>query len=167
MLKIIAKLLAVLNSETDPAQISLAFCFAVITGFTPLLSLHNLFVLFIILILRVNLSAFILGTTFLSGIAYLLDSIFHEIGLAALKADFLKGVWTALYNNTIFRMENFNNSIVMGSLVVSLLLFLPLFFLSNILIRRYRSNLLSWVEKTKIMQIFKAGKLYSLYKAVA
>ena len=167
MLKMIAKLLAVLNSETDPAQISLAFCFAVVTGFTPLLSLHNLFVLFMVLILRVNLSAFILGTAFLSGLAYLLDSIFHEIGLVVLKAGFLKGVWTALYNNTIFRMENFNNSIVMGSLVVSLLLFLPVFFLSNILIRRYRSNLLSWVEKTKIMQVFKAGKLYSLYKAVA
>ena len=167
MLKIIAKLLAVLNSETDPAQISLAFCFAVITGFTPLLSLHNLLVLFIILILRVNLSAFILGTTFLSGIAYLLDSLFHQIGLAVLKAGFLQGLWTALYNNTLCRMGNFNNSVVMGSLVVSLLLFLPVFFLSNILINRYRTHILSWVEKTKLMQIFKAGRLYSLYKAVA
>ena len=61
MLRAIAKLLKALNSESNPVQISLAFCFALIAGFTPLLSLHNLLVLFLVLILRVNLSAFILG----------------------------------------------------------------------------------------------------------
>ncbi|MFM8550831.1 MAG: DUF2062 domain-containing protein [Nitrospiraceae bacterium] len=54
----LARLLAVLNSETHPGQISLGFCFAMLAGFTPFLSLHNLLVLLCVLVLRVNLSPF-------------------------------------------------------------------------------------------------------------
>lgn len=72
----LAKFLRVLNSETDPAQISLAFCFSMVAGLTPLFSLHNLPILFLVLVLRVNLSAFLLGFAFFSGIAYLLDPLF-------------------------------------------------------------------------------------------
>jgi uncharacterized protein (TIGR03546 family) len=96
MLKVIAKVLKVLNSETDPGQISLAFCLSMIAGLTPLFSLHNFLIFFLVLILRVNLSAFLLGTVFFSGVAYLLDPFFHWIGLTALTTGPLEGLWTAL-----------------------------------------------------------------------
>ena len=84
MIGTIAKILKALNSETAPGQISMALCFALIIGLTPLYSLHNLLVLLLVLLLRVNLSAFIAGWVFFSGIAYILDPIFHRIGLALL-----------------------------------------------------------------------------------
>jgi len=163
MLSVIAKLLSALNSETEPGQISLAFCFAMIAGLTPLFSLHNLLVLLIILLLRVNLSTFILGLGFFSGIAYLLDPLFHWIGLAVLTAGPLEGLWTALYNTTLFRLEKFNNSIVTGSLLFSVVLFVPLYLISNQMIVRYREHVLAWVQKSRIMKAFKATKLYRLY----
>lgn len=163
MLSAIAKLLSALNSETEPGQISLAFCFAMIAGLTPLFSLHNLLVLLIVLLLRVNLSTFILGLAFFSGIAYLLDPLFHLIGLAVLTAGTLEGLWTALYNTTLFRLEKFNNSIVMGSLLFSLVLFVPIYLIANQMILRYREHVLALVQKSRIMQAFKATKLYRLY----
>lgn len=163
MLSAIAKLLSALNSETEPGQISLAFCFAMIAGLTPLFSLHNLLVLLIVLLLRVNLSTFILGLAFFSGIAYLLDPLFHLIGLAVLTAGTLEGLWTALYNTTLFRLEKFNNSIVIGSLLFSLVLFVPIYLIANQMILRYREHVLAWVQKSRIMQAFKATKLYRLY----
>ncbi len=167
MLRMIAKLLKVLNSETDPGQISLAFSFAMIVGLTPLYSIHNLLVLLAVLLFRVNLSTFILGWLFFSGIAYLLDPLFHSFGLIVLTAGPLKGLWTALYNVTIFRLENFNNSIVMGSLLLSLIFFIPLYLISNLAIRRYRDHVLAWLQRTRIMQALKASKLYSAYQAVS
>lgn len=167
MIRSLAKLLRVLNSETDPGQISLAFCFSMIAGLTPFVSLHNLLVIFLALILRVNLSAFLLGLVFFSGVAYILDPLFHRIGLAALTASGLDGFWTGLYNSTLWRIEHFNNSIVMGSLIFSLILFSPLFFISNLLIRRYRMHVLAWVQKTRIMQAFKGSKLYNAYQSVS
>lgn len=167
MLKLLAKLLRVLNSETDPGQISLGFCFALIVGLTPLLSLHNVCVLLLICLLRVNLAAFLMGLGLFTGIAYLLDPLFHHLGLTVLTAPALEGVWTSLYQSVWWRLEHYNNSIVMGSLVFSVALFVPLLLFSNLLIRRYRQHILAWVQKTKLMQMFKASKLYETYQTLS
>ncbi|HSF07861.1 MAG TPA: TIGR03546 family protein [Nitrospirales bacterium] len=167
MIKLLAKLLRVLNSETDPGQISLGLCFAMIVGLTPLLSVHNLFVVLLVFILRVNLSAFLLGLALFTGIAYLLDPLFHLLGLAVLTAPSLADLWTSLYQSVWWRLEHFNNSIVMGSLVFSLALFVPVLLLSNLLIRRYRQHVMVWVQKSRVMQIFKASKLYRTYETLS
>ncbi|MEW6670542.1 MAG: TIGR03546 family protein [Thermodesulfobacteriota bacterium] len=167
MIKMIAKLLKVINSETDPGQISLAFCLAMVAGLTPLNSLHNLFIFLLVLLLRVNISAFILGLTFFTGAAYLLDPLFHQVGLGILTAGALQGLWTSLYNITLFRLAKFNNSILLGSLFVSVIAFVPLYLLLNLLIRKYREHILAWVQKTRIMQLLKTSRLYSVYQAVS
>ena len=167
MITTIAKILKVLNSETDPAQICLAISFSLIAGLTPILSIHNLAVLFLALILRVNISIFIVGTGIFSGLSYLLDPVFHRIGLGVLKAEFLEGFWTILYNSPLWRIERFNNSIAMGSLVVSIALFAPAFIFSMFIVRRYREHILGRVRKTRIMQMITASRLYSAYQAVS
>jgi len=163
MLRTIAKLLKALNSETEPGQISLALCFSMIVGFTPLFSLHNLPVFLLVLVLRVNLSTFILGLILFSGVAWLLDPIFHWIGLAVLTSSGLKGIWTVFYNMTLLRLAKFNNSIVMGRFLFSMVLFVPLYFSANKIIMQYREHVLTWVQKTRIMQALKATKLYSVF----
>jgi len=167
MLKLLAEILKVLNSETEPGQISLAICFAMIVGLTPLFCPHNVLVFFLVFAFRVNLATFFLAWPLFSGIGYLVDPIFHQVGLAVLKAPALNGVWTACYNNAIFRLENFNNSIVMGSLIFSAIFFLPCLLVGNFLIRHYREDLLAWVEKTRFMKILKASRLYSVYQALS
>ena len=151
MLRAAAKLLIILNSETNPSQISLAFCFAMVAGFTPLWTPHNLIVVFLLLVLRANLSAFILGWALFSSLAFALDPLFHRLGLAVLTAPALEPLWTALYNSTPWRIENFNDSIVAGSLSVSLIGFVPLFLCSNFLVRRYRESVLDWFMRTRLM----------------
>lgn len=167
MLSMIVRLLKILNSETEPGQISLALCFSMIMGFTPLLSLHNLLILLIVLLLKVNLTTFVLGWLVFSGIAYILDPLFHWIGYAVLTAGALESLWNSLYNMTLFRLEKFNNTVVMGSLLCSLILFIPFYFLCNLAIMRYRDHVLAWVQKTRLVQALKASKLYTAYQAVS
>ena len=167
MLKLIAEFLKILNSETEPRQISLAICFSLIMGITPLYSLHNLFVLFLVFTLRVNIATFLLALPLIAGIGYIIDPVLHKIGMAVLTEASLEGTWTILYNNPVFRFERFNNSIVMGSLVFTIVMFVPCYFLSNYIVQRYRDNFLAWVEKTRLMKIFKASKLYGVYQTVA
>ena len=166
MLRQLAKLLKVLNSDAEPGQLSLAFCLAMVAGLTPLMSLHNLLVLLLVLVLRANLAAFLLGLAFFTGFAYLFDPLFHRLGLLALTVPALNPLWTDLYNTTFGRLSNFNNSVLMGSLIFALLLFVPLLLVSNLLILKYREHVLKWVEKSRIMQMFKASKLYSVYQTV-
>jgi len=165
VIRAIIKLLRVLNSEAAPAQIGLALAFALIPGLTPLWSLHNLAVLLLALVLRVNLSAFLLGTAFFSGLAYLLDPLFHRVGLAVLTAPSLEGVLTALYNSTLWRIERFNNSIVMGSLLVSLALFVPTVLALNWAIRQYRARVLARVKRLWVVQALTATKFAQMYRS--
>jgi uncharacterized protein (TIGR03546 family) len=167
MLKTIAKFLKILNSDAALGQISLGFAFAMIAGFTPLMSLHNLIVLLLVLVLRVNLSSFLLGLALFSALAFALDPLFHRIGLAVLTAPALEGLWTTLYNSTLWRLERFNNSIVMGSLIVSLALFVPFIVIGNLLVQKYREYLLQWVLRSRVMQAFRASKLYGYYQSVS
>ncbi len=167
MIKMILKLLKVLNSEADPGQISLALCFALLSGFLPFFSPLNIIVLLVVFLIRVNLSAYFLGTAFFAGIAYLLDPLFNRVGLAVLTAGALHGLWTTLYNSTIWRLQRFNNTVVMGGIVVGVVLAIPLFLLGNFLIRTYRERILSWVRKLRLVQVLKMSKFYHLYQKLS
>jgi uncharacterized protein (TIGR03546 family) len=138
-----------------------------IAGLTPTLSPHNLLVLLLALVLRVNLSAFGLGWAFFSAVAYLLDPLFHRIGLGILTAPSLTAMWTGLYNTAWFRLDRLNNTIVMGSLVFCVIAFIPGFLLFNLLIRRYREHILGWVRKTRLMRAVQASQFYQIYQSVS
>ncbi|MEE8397674.1 MAG: TIGR03546 family protein [Desulfobacterales bacterium] len=167
MIRLIAKLLHVLNSESDPGQISLAFCFGLIVGLTPLMSLHNILILLAAFLMRVNLSAFILSFVVFSGVAHIIDPLFHQLGISVLSLQALEAFWTALYNMPAMRIENFSNTITMGSLVFSFVAIGPFYITSNLLIKKYRDHILTWVQRTRLMQVVKASRVYAAYMAIA
>lgn len=162
----VLKIIKLINSEQDPMQLSLGFAFAMIVGMTPLLSLHNLLVLLLILVLRVNLSAFLLGWALFSGIAWMLDPWFHDFGTTILQHASLQSLWTDMYNNSLWRLTRFNNTVVMGSLAVSLAAFIPLVLLGNLLVRRYRVHVVGWVRSSRIGQAVMANNLFRRYQAL-
>jgi len=166
MIELVANLLKILNSETEPRQISLGVCFAMVAGFTPLWRPHNLLVLLLVLVLRVNLSAFLLAWGVFSALAYLLDPLFHSLGLTLLNAEGLQALWAGLYNHPWFPLTQFNHSITMGSLAVTILLFVPLLLLCNFIIRNYREHILAWVQKSKVGQMLKATKIFEAYQTL-
>ncbi|MDH5179506.1 MAG: TIGR03546 family protein [Gammaproteobacteria bacterium] len=167
MLDPLLKLIKALNSETEPGQMSLALAFSMIAGFTPFFSVHNILILFLVLILRVNFSAYLAGLAMFSVLAFALDPWFHKLGHFVLTMDSLKGMWTTMYNTTLWRVENFSNTIVMGSLLVSLLLFIPVHLLGKWLINRYRDTVVVFISKTRAVKFLKATKIYSLYDRVS
>jgi uncharacterized protein (TIGR03546 family) len=166
MIELVANLLKILNSETEPRQISLGVCFGMMAGLTPLWRPHNLLVLLLVLVLRVNLSAFLLAWGVFSAIAYLLDPLFHSLGLTILNTEGLQGLWTGLYNHPWFPLTQFNHSITMGSLAVTLVLFLPLLMLFNFIIKNYREHILAWIQKSRVGQMLKATKIFETYQTL-
>lgn len=155
----IIKLFRVISSETSPLQISSGLALSMIAGLTPIMSLHNIIVIFLLLIFRINIAAFFLGLVFFSGIGYLLDPTFHSLGYSILNNPALAEAWTSLYNNNLFRLSSFNNTIVMGSLTISLIAFLPAMLICNLLIKYYRSHFLEYLDNSKMFRIVKNSKI--------
>lgn len=163
MLKLLAKLLKALNSDASPSQIAFGFIAGLVVGLTPLWSLHNLAVVFLVLVLRVNVSAFLLSWIIFSAIAYLVDPLTESIGATLLAQSALQEFWTSLYNVDFWRLTHFNNTLTLGSFVTSVVLALPLFFVSRVLVVKYRVHVLAWVQKLKLVQIIKASKFWRIY----
>jgi len=165
MLRLCFRLIRAINSETSPERISLALCLGLTAGVLPFLSPINLLVLFLVFILRINISAFIVGTFIFSAVAYLCDPLFHIIGKGLLTLGSLEGLWTYFYNITIFRLINFNNTIVMGSLFIAIILFIPAFFVFNRLIRSYRESVLAYFTQLRVVRVVMNSNLYRAYSA--
>lgn len=166
-LEIIAKILKILRSEDSPSQIAIGFSLGMILGLTPFFTLHNLLIVLIVIIFKVNLGSVIFSFVLFSGLAYLLDPLFHSLGyflLVDLSA--LHGLWTFLYQFPIVALSRYNNTVVMGSLAFSLVFFLPVLFFMKFFVIYYRKHLDPKFQKLKIVQLIKSTKFYSVYKKI-
>lgn len=167
MITQIIKFLRVLASEAAPLQISMGIALAMIAGLTPLLSLHNLLVIFVLLTFRINLAAFLLALALFSGLAYLLDPLFHSFGLSLLQHETMHSAWTSMYNSTFWRLTHFNNTVVIGSLVTTLLAFIPLVLIMNVLIKCYRTHVLVYLHRSKLANWLQSSKLVTRFTSLA
>ncbi|WP_194757104.1 TIGR03546 family protein [Aliidiomarina indica] len=167
MLTMLARLLKALNAETSPWALAWAFVLGMFMGLTPLLSLHNVLILFLALSLRINLTGFILAFVVFSGIAYALDPLFNFIGEALLGAAALEGLWVTLYEIPLARLFQYNHTITLGS-VVFCVLFAPIWLLvSHKLIVLYRGRVMLWFGKLRIVQVVKSTKFFGAYQKVS
>jgi len=164
MLAMLAKLLKVLNSDASPAQISAGFALALFIGLTPFFSLHNLVVLLLAFVLRINLSAFFLSSAVFTLVAYMIDGYSITLGEYLLAHPDLIETWTQLYQSDVWRAFKFNHTLLLGSVAISIIAFIPAFLLGYLLINLYRHRVMAWVEKLKISKFLKASKFYKLYE---
>ncbi|MBT5471435.1 MAG: TIGR03546 family protein [Nitrospina sp.] len=160
MIRQVLKIFKALNSDEKPWQLSLGLAFGGIIGLMPLWTPHNIFLLFLAFIINLNFALLLVGFFFFSGIAYILDPLFHEIGLAVLTAEGMQDFWNGLFSNPIFLFDRLNNTLVMGSLLFSLTASVPLFFLFNLLVRKYRQHLQGLFDKIPLLKSLKLAKIY-------
>jgi uncharacterized protein (TIGR03546 family) len=166
-MRYLAKLFKALASEATPSQIAGGIILGMIIGLTPFSSFHNLLIVLLILVLRVNIGMAIFSFTIFSGIAYLADPLFHQFGLWLLQLGGMQQTWTAMYNNEWWALTHFYNTVVMGSFISSLLLCIPMFYVSKYGVRQYREHIHAKMQKWKIIKAFKGTKFYSIYQTVS
>ena len=167
MLRMTIKVLRVLNSEAHPAQICGALVLGMIIGLTPLWRFHNLLILVLAFGLRINLSTFFLSWGLFSGIGYLFDPYFDQLGGYLLTQPGLTSFWTGLYQSELWRLTRFNHTITLGSLIVSLLLIAPLYWFSHRIVVAYRQHIMQWVMRTRLMRLLMASRLYKAYQTLS
>lgn len=163
MLTLLAKLLHALNSDSSIRQIALAISLGFIVGLSPLLTLHNLVIIFFVLLIRAHLGSFILAVGFFSGVSYLLSSLIVELGEYLLTEPALADFFTQLYQLSLFKLAHWHHTYVLGAFVLGAILSVPLYFISKIIIEKYRVHIMSFFEKFRVVQALKASKFYRLY----
>jgi uncharacterized protein (TIGR03546 family) len=164
LIKLIQSLFGALHSEGTPGQLAAGIALGSILGLTPLVNLHNAVVFALIVLLNVSFAGGMLGWAVFVPIGFLLDPLFDWIGHSLLFAPSLRGLWTSLYNMPILPLTNFNNTVVLGSLVFALLFFVPLFLVTRLAVVRYRATIGERVRQSRWYRAVMASKVYNVYR---
>jgi uncharacterized protein (TIGR03546 family) len=164
ILKFLQQLLRALNSDGTPGQVGMGMAIGLAFGLTPLGSLHNLVILAIAMLTTVSFPGVMLGWAIATPLGFALDPLFDRVGMALLTNDALSPLFTWIVNTPVVALSRLNNSIVLGSLVVWLLLLLPAFFVFRLLVARYREHIFAHIQKWRVVQILKTSRLYGVYQ---
>jgi uncharacterized protein (TIGR03546 family) len=164
LIKLIQSLLGALHSEGTPGQLAAGIALGAFLGLTPFFNLHNALIFAALVLLNVSFAGGMLGWAVFVPIGFLLDPLFDWIGHRLLLAESLRGFWTSMYNTPIVPLTNFNNTVVLGSLVFALLFAVPLFFATRWAVARYRVTVGERVRQSRFYRAVTASKVYNVYK---
>lgn len=163
ILKQLFAFIKLLNSDTGNISLAMGMTCGFILGMTPALSLHSLLIFLILFFFRIQIGAALITAFFFKFVAFLLDPAFHAVGSKVLEIESLEAIYTTLYNLPIIPFTRFNNSIVMGSAVITIALSPLVFLISQFLIVKYRVTVLARFKQTKIWKAIEATKFYQWY----
>lgn len=163
LLKQLFAFIRLLNSETGHNQLAAGLACGIILGFSPFLSLQTFLVLGIVFFCRVQMGAAFVSAFFFKLVAFLVDPLADSLGRLVLETEGLRPLFVTLYNMPLVPLTRFNNSIVMGSGVISILLSLPLFFVFRGLILKYRVTVVARFKQTAFWKAWSATKMYNWY----
>jgi len=163
MLKQLFAFVKLLNSDTGINQIAAGITAGLFWGFSPFLSLQGLAMLVIVFFFRIQIGAAMIFMVLFSLIAWAIDPAAHLLGAWALELSSLQQLYTSLYNLPLVPLTRFNNSIVMGSFILALILSPFVFIGSRFLVAKYRLHILERFKESKAFKALKASPIYNLY----
>ena len=165
LLRLLQSLVKALHSEGTPGQVAAGVMLGSVLGLTPLVNPHNAVIFGMIVLLNVSFPGAMLGWAVFIPVGFLLDPAFDRLGRALLlDTAALQGVWTWAYNTPVVALTNFNNTVVLGSLVFALGFATPLFFASRWAVARYRATVGERIRQSRFYKAVTASRVYNLYR---
>ena len=139
-----------MNANVNPGEIAHAFSCGILLGLMPKNNLLWYLVFVFILFIRINKPMYLIMTLIASTFAPVLDGLFDTIGYAFLTIPSLSGFFGTLLEIPFVGFTKFNNSVVMGSLLFGLAIYIPMYVLGRILVFLWRKHIAQLVRKTKL-----------------
>ncbi len=174
LIKILAKVLAALNSNHKPGQIAAALAWALLLALVPAGSLTWILIFMITLLLRINWGFELLFILLLTPLAPLADPGLDALGWALLHWPPAETAAAAVYRQPLgpwFRLEN---SLTVGGLAAGLILWLPVYGAGRRGVALYRETLAPRIAHSKPVKalkgvpwISKGMKAFSYYSRLS
>ncbi len=150
MLKKLIKLLKAFNGNVNPGEIAHAFACGAILGLMPKNNLLWYLVLVFILFIRINKPAYLIMILVGAAVSPAFDGLFDTVGYAFLTIPALSGFFAMLIDIPFVAFTKFNNSVVMGSFLCGIVLYVPLYFAGRGLVFVWRKYAADFIRNSKI-----------------
>jgi uncharacterized protein (TIGR03546 family) len=162
-LRLTKDLLLALHGGAESRHLAAGFALGAALGLVPKDNLLAAGFFLLFFLFNVDQSMALLSTLLFTAFGFGLDPVAHGIGWALLKAAPLRGLWTWLYGLPIVPLTRFNNTVVLGNLVLGALLFFPLYYGSLKGFKLYDAHLRARIEASAVVRAIKQWQIYQLY----
>lgn len=142
-----------LTAECSSRQLALGFAMGLVIGLVPKGNLIAILLMAILSASKVNLGAGMLTAFLCSWLGPFVDPVTHRIGLAVLTSRPLQPLWIALSDLPLASWSRYNNTVVLGSLILGLILFYPAYRLSKPLFARHAPQISDKLRRFRVVQL--------------
>ena len=160
IIRLVAKLLALLNSNRRAVEIGAAVAFGLWLALLPTVNLVFAALAVVVFIVKVNLGMAIISFFVLSLITPLLDPVLDLIGFWLLTPRALVDFYSRIYAVPAMPFTRFNDTLVTGGFVVGALLFVPVTMLADHLVRQYRDVVHARIADSKLVKAITVTPLF-------
>lgn len=165
-LKILSSLLKALQAGADPRHVAAGFALGAIWGLIPKGNFFSVIFLMLFFFLQADKGVALVTALLFTSAGYLLDGPAHGLGLALLTASGLKPFWTWLYNLPIIPLTKFNNTVVLGNLIIGMLLCLPLYQAGKKGALHYQTHYAPVVARWPLVKALTSLRIVQFYRSL-
>lgn len=161
LLRPVRFLFRALIDQDSPKQLAWGFALGAMIGLIPKGNLLAIGLMTAVCACRVNLASVGLGAFVFSWIGVLTDPLTHRWGLHLLQQESLHSTWVYLYDLPVVPWTRFNNTVVLGSFLLGLMVVLPLFLVTYPVAKRWQPPLADRLRKYRLIKWLLGGADYT------
>ncbi len=138
MIKYVTSFFRAINANAHPGDIAHAVALGLFLAILPKNNLTFTFLFFLSIFIRINKGAFFIAFILFGFVTPFMDVLINNIGFWAVQLLFLRPIFIALENIPFVALFKLSNTMVLGGIIWGLILYIPVYILTRIIIAKYR-----------------------------
>ncbi len=138
MIKYVTSFFKAINANAHPGDIAHAVALGLFLAILPKNNLTFTFLFFLSIFIRINKGAFFISFILFGFVTPFMDVLINNIGFWAVQLSFLRPIFIALENIPFIALFKLSNTMVLGGIIWGLILYIPVYILTRIIIAKYR-----------------------------
>ena len=138
MIKYVTSFFRAINANAHPGDIAHAVALGLFLAILPKNNLTFTFLFFLSIFIRINKGAFFIAFILFGFVTPFMDVLINNIGFWAVQLSFLRPIFIALENIPFVALFKLSNTMVLGGIIWGLILYIPLYILTRIIIAKDR-----------------------------
>lgn len=152
-----------LTKENMPWQIGLGIAFGFALGIIPKNNLTAQIIFIAMMSTKANIPFAFVSTAFFSGLYFFTDKITDPLGYAVLNSEKLYPFFVKIYNMPIIPWTDFNNTTVLGGIILGLIFFFPVYLAGKKIGEFYNAKMKDKISNSKIVKAMKTSWAFEWY----
>ncbi|MFO7729632.1 MAG: TIGR03546 family protein [Spirochaetia bacterium] len=154
MITLVARFIAALNANSRPGEIAAGFACGILLALIPFGNLLWVLLFVVFFLLKLHAGTLLFTTVLFKLFIGIMDPLVDFIGLSILTQPSLTPYFITAINTPLLPLMDFNNSLVIGGLVLGLLMWIPLFYGGRALVKIYRKDIRDKLASSKVVKTF-------------